>query len=75
MNFRECVLSSLSAKWGSCASDLMHLIGRQPGAETDALHKAAIRRELKALERDGLVRRMDEDYPIAYMLTNKEPTC
>jgi DNA-binding transcriptional ArsR family regulator len=72
--FRDCILRSLSMKYGWSTSDIATGVGRQPGAETDDLHRAAIRRELRALERDGLVCRMDDEYPIAWMLTDKAPT-
>lgn len=68
-DFQSCVLRAVATtRFGQCVGDLRSLVGRQPGAETNKQHSAAISKALRELEKLGLVRRMDNELPIVWML-------
>lgn len=51
---------------GFCTGELAAHIGRQPGHEGNHQHSALIGRELRALERAGLVGRLDNLKPVVW---------
>ncbi|MBP7616316.1 MAG: hypothetical protein KA756_11740 [Steroidobacteraceae bacterium] len=61
-------LSNMPPSSGETASGLAQLIGRQPGSESDRAHAAWIRANLMQMEREGKVKRMDDQYPIVWQV-------
>lgn len=70
-DFQAAVLSAVN-RWcethaGYTTTVLASRIGRQPGAESNQQHVARVLRALLALEKAGLVRRMDDEKPMAWV--------
>lgn len=70
-DIRQVVLRTVdkvcSDNSGFCTGDIANLIGRQPGHESNQQHSALIGRELRALEKAGLVGRLDDKKPVVWV--------
>lgn len=68
-DFQDAVLCAVelfcSPGRGYRASLIAEFVGRQPGRDTDRQHLGAVQSSLRALERAGLVCRMDDE-PAAF---------
>lgn len=58
---------------GFCVADIASLIGRQPGHDSTRAHSALVSRECLAMERAGLLVRLDDQKPIAWLAAPSPP--
>lgn len=51
---------------GYCTGELALFVGRQPGRDSAQQHSALVLQQLLALEKLGLVRRLDDEKPVVW---------
>ncbi len=66
-DLQKAVLSLVERRFdGYCTGDIAALSARQPGSDSNRQHSALIGRALRALEKAGLVRRLDDKKPVVW---------
>jgi hypothetical protein len=59
---------------GFVIGNIASFVARQPGHESNRAHSALISLECRTLERAGLLRRLDDETPIAWCIASGETT-
>lgn len=71
-HFQRAILSAVGpGEGGFAVAEIAVLVGRQPGYDSDRAHSGLIGQECRALERAGLLRRLNAKRPVAWCATGR----
>jgi hypothetical protein len=72
--YEEKILEKLHPKWGALTADIREECGHVAGGVSRASQSALVMQSLKRLEKRGLVKRLDGELPIAWVLAKEGGT-